>query len=241
MLTASRVATAFAVAVLFATRLPAASVDINPVRIDFADAERPAELKLTNTGEQDMSVQIDSLRWEQGAEASDELIATDRLLVVPPIVTIPAGGQQIIRIGYVGTPDPEREQSFRLLITELMPETDSDRSTGLALRMRFSIPAFVPPQDVPARPDVILSGVETIDDRLLLTVENQGNAHARLGTVQVRGDRGWEDLPGSHQLRYLLSGTVATIEVPPGIDRPRAVRFISVDGRDWEYAVDLRN
>jgi fimbrial chaperone protein len=233
-----RMAAVIAAAILISSRALAASVDINPVRIDLAGQGQPTELRLTNIGSAEISVQVDTLKWDQDLNGSDQLVATDELLAVPPIFTVPAGEQQIVRIGYLGQASPDFEQSYRLLITELAPPPSSDGGgSKLSMRMRFSIPAFVAPSVYPARPEIVLLDVSTVEDSLILTVENAGTAHARLGRLEVRGDTGWESLPESLTIRYLLPGAIATIAIPPEFGLPSAVRISSIDGRDWEYAV----
>ena len=233
-----RLAAAFAAAVFLPAETQSASVDVNPVRIDLAGPEQPAELRLTNTGNTELSVQVDTLKWDQDLNGADQYLDTEELLAVPPLFTIPPGEQQVVRIGYLGQPSPDLEQSFRLLVTELAaPRTADSQSSGLAFRMRFSIPAFVAPARFPARAELALVEVGENEDSIFLTLENSGNAHTQVASVEVRSLGGWQPLPESLTIRYLLPGTRATILIPPEFESPNAVRISAIDGRDWEYAV----
>ena len=213
------------------------SVDINPVRIDLAGQGQPAELRLTNNGDTELALQVDVMQWRQDDAGSDRLVETDQLLAVPPLFTIPPGEQQIVRIGYLGLPNPDLEQSFRLLVTELAePSGDEQRASSLAMRMRFSIPAFVAPTVAPAEPEIVMQSVEADENGTRISISNAGNAHARLKDLEVRRPGGWDPLPDSISIRYLLPGATAIIELPPD-EVFSAVRIGSTDGRDWEYVV----
>jgi P pilus assembly chaperone PapD len=125
-----------------------------------------------------------------------------------------------------------------LLVTELAPQEINDgNGSTLSMRMRFSIPAFVAPLIASGAPELVLLDVGKEDDGLLLSVKNEGNAHARVSRLEVRVENGWVELPESLTIRYLLPGTTAAIAIPPEFGHANAVRISSIDGRDWEYAV----
>lgn len=236
----NRLAAALAAAFFLPGPAAPTSVDINPVRIDLTGPGRPAELRLTNTGDSELAVQVDSFRWRQDIDGGDELSETDELLAVPPIFTIPPGGKQIVRIAFLGHADPASEGSYRLLVTELAPAGDQPAGgSALAMRMRFSIPAFIAPASAPARAEVVLHEVIASEAGTELVLRNAGNAHARLAQLELRGQSGWETLPTASTIRYLLPGVLATIPVPANFGPPSAVRIRTIDGRDWEYAVRL--
>jgi fimbrial chaperone protein len=228
--------------VLAGLAVHATSVDINPVRIDLVGQNRPAELRLTNTGETELSVQIDTLQWVQDLDGTDQLVETDDLLAVPPLFTVPPGAQQIVRIGYLGVPDAELERSYRLLVTELAPDVaNADGSSALNLRMRFSIPAFVAPGAVAARPEIVLREVTATESGTVISLENTGNGHARLSRLEARTSRGWEPVPDAMSVRYLLPGTIAGFLIPSELGPLTVVRIGTIDGRDWEYVVRSQN
>lgn len=233
-----KLAAVIAAAISFSSSTWGGSVDINPVRIDLMGQGQPAELRLTNTGSAEMSIQVDLFKWDQDSDAADLLTETDQLLAMPLIFTVPAGEQQVVRIGFLGELSPDLEQSYRLLVTELAPpQSDDAGGSTLAMRMRFSIPAFVAPLIASGQPDVVLVDVDSVDNNLMLTVKNEGNAHTRLSRLEARVESGWVTVPESLTFRYLLPGTTATIAIPPEFGHANAVRISSIDGRDWEYAV----
>ena len=230
-------AAALAAAIFCGVAADAASVDINPVRIDLAGTGVPAEIKLTNTGDTELSVQVDALQWQQDLDGADQLLETNELLAVPPLFSIPPGEHQIVRVGFLGEQSPELEQSFRLLVTELAAAPDAQSTSQLSMRMRFSIPAFVTPSIAVPRPSIVVNDVTKRDDATIVRIENVGNAHAQVAEINIRGEDGWYSLAQAQAVRYLLPGAIATVVVPLETGELSAIRISSIDGRDWEYVV----
>ncbi len=227
-----------ALALAFCRVASAASLDVNPVRVDIATPTEPVELRVTNTGTDDLSIQIDTRIWTQAADGTDDLNYTDLLLAVPPLFTVNPGEQQIVRIGYLGAPSDDAEMSFRLLLTELAsPAAPQDRS-ALNMRMQLSIPVFVAPVSGVAAPEIVLDAIEPAANGASLTLRNTGNAHAKLLGVDLLGRSGWSQPGELAQLaQYLLPDARADVEVPGDAESIRAIRVISADGRGWEHAV----
>jgi len=188
-------AAAAALLFLLAACASAASLDVNPVRIDLAPAARSAELKLTNTSNEALSVQVDVRAWSQDFDGAEQLADTRALLAVPPIVTIPAGERQIVRIGQLGAPAENVEKSFRVLVTELAGARAANGGTALNMRLRLSIPVFVAPVARPVAPDIEVEDVASTEDGTRFTLHNTGNAHAKIERIDVRNGGEWAALP----------------------------------------------
>jgi len=218
----------------------AASLDVNPVRVDITNPGQPTELRLTNTGSDELSVQVDARQWTQNQEGADRLSLTDLLLAVPPLFSLPAGEQQIVRIGYIGAPNEDEEMSFRLIVTELAPEATTANRSALNMRLQLSIPVFVAPSATAPQPELIVESARATDDGTLVTLRNVGNSHTRLNAVDLLAETGWSPMPeGVGLLRYLLPESRVELRLPKSAGRARAVRVTSADGRSWEHAVQL--
>jgi fimbrial chaperone protein len=72
------------------------------------------------------------------------LEATDELIVSPPLIEIPANGEQLVRLVRRTMRPIEAEQSYRLLIDEV-PMPDEPTVSGVTLRLRYSVPVFIKP------------------------------------------------------------------------------------------------
>jgi fimbrial chaperone protein len=215
----------------------AASLDVNPVRIDLAPAARSAELKLTNMSSEPLSVQVDVRQWTQDFDGTEQLADTRTLLAVPPIVTIPPGEHQVVRIGQLGAPAEDVEKTFRVLVTELAHTPATNGGPGLNMRLRLSIPVFVAPVARHAAADIAVEDVASSEDGTRVTLHNTGNAHAKIERIDIRDDGEWSALPAETvtSLRYLLPDARARLALPER--HLTAIRIKAEDGGEWEYAV----
>ncbi len=227
-----------ALSLVFCRTATAASLDVNPVRVDIAAPTEPVELRVTNTGSDDLSIQIDTRAWTQASDGSDDLNYTDLLLAVPPLFTVTPGQQQIVRIGYLGAPSEDAEMSFRLLLTELAPAVAEKEPSALNMRMQLSIPVFVAPVSGLAAAEIVLDAIEPAADGTSLTLRNTGNAHAKVLGVDLLGRTGWSQPDElARMAQYLLPDARADVRVPADASSIRAIRVISADGRGWEHVV----
>ena len=229
-------AAAAALLLLLAACASAASLDVNPVRIELAPATRSAELKLTNTSDEALSVQVDVREWSQNFDGDEQLVDTRALLAVPPIVTIPPGERQIVRIGQLGAPAEDVEKSFRVLVTELAGARTANGGPGLNMRLRLSIPVFVAPVARSVAADIEVEDVASTEDGTRVTLHNTGNAHAKIERIDVDNGSEWSTLPLEtlSSLRYLLPDARARIAVAEHVT---AIRIKAENGRVWEHAV----
>jgi len=230
-------AAAAALLLSLAAYASAASLDVNPVRIDLAPAVRSAELKLTNMSNEAVSVQVDVREWSQDFDGAEQLADTRTLLAVPPIVTIPPGERQIVRIGQLGAPAEEVEKSFRVFVTELAGARTADGGPGLNMRLRLSIPVFIAPIARPGAADLAVENVESSEDGTRVTLHNTGNAHAKIEHIDVLNDGEWSALPLEtlSSLRYLLPDARARLALPE--QHVTAIRIKAEGGGVWEHAV----
>ena len=90
------------------------------MRVTLSDKQKIGTITVRNDGTEPVPMQLEVLNWSQ-EEANDVFTPTRELIVNPPIFTIPAGGSQLIRVGLRGTPDAQRELTYRIFIQELPP------------------------------------------------------------------------------------------------------------------------
>jgi fimbrial chaperone protein len=228
-----------ALSLLLNQGLVAASLDVNPVRIDLAGPTRPAELRLTNTGDEPLSIQVDALQWTQDFNGADELVDSDAVLAVPPLFTVGPGERQIVRIGYLEEAPRDVERSFRLLVTELAPSASEAAPSSLSMRLRLSIPVFVAPTPGDAAPDVVVSDIQPGPDGMRVLLHNVGNAHVKIKSIDLGRSGEWLAVPSDtvNLIRYLLPNVQAQFTVPGALGAPSAIRITAADGRVWEHAV----
>lgn len=159
----------------------AGSLRVAPTIIDVPIPGAASTLKLHNAGDTDTTVQVRVFSWRQQG-GTDELAPTDRVVVSPPIVAVPAGRTQIIRVVRVSKEEPQSEESYRVLVDEIGAKT---RSNGNAVRLavRHSIPVFF------ASRASTQGGLEwTLEKEsgaLICVVRNYGGRRVRIASLEV--------------------------------------------------------
>ena len=193
----------------------AASLDVSPIRANFAAGQRSHVVTVRNTGDKDISVQADPVDWSQDSDGTDVYTPAGNLLVVPRIFTIAAGDEQIVRLGRVSAKTADTEGSHRVFFTELAPAAGDGESPGLSMRLRLGIPVFVAPAGEP-EPRLDLVSTEQIPEGVAVVLSNQGNVHIQV--LDISGH-----MLGPDQ-RDAISARV-TAYLLPGTTRKFALRF----------------
>lgn len=167
-----------------AAQAAAASFVVNPVRVSLAASQQVVALTVSNNGSTPVRVQAQPMRWLAQGEA-DQYEATDLLLVSPPLFALEPGATQILRVGLRSPRAADREQSYRLYLTEV-PGPIGANFQGLAMTLRLGIPIFIQPnvKVTPALEGNLTRGAQGFE----LVVDNRGLAHARLIEAQFLDD-----------------------------------------------------
>lgn len=121
--------------------VPAASLQVAPILVEFQPEQQAQALWLTNTGDAPLHAQVRVQQWTQ-ADGAEQLAPTRDLVASPAIVKIAPGQKQLVRLLRLQPATTGREQAYRVLVDEL-PKTDGPAGSGLTLLLRYSIPAFV--------------------------------------------------------------------------------------------------
>lgn len=195
----------------------AGTISVNPVRATLSAGEQVGALTVRNDGAGTTVVQLEVLSWSQ-QDGKDVYTPTREILANPPIFTIPAGGEQIIRVGLRRAPDPKRELSYRLYLHEV-PSPPKPGFQGLQVALRIGVPVFVIPTDVAATPALRWQAIRTPEGQLKLGLSNSGNAHVQVANFKL-AQPGKEAARTQDVAAYLLPGQsrewLVTAAVPPG-------------------------
>jgi len=199
-----------------ASTAAAGSFSISPIRVEFAGAGRVQVLTVRNEEARPVVVQLRALAWS--------LEDTRDLLATPPVFTLPANGQQIVRIALRRESEPTRELDYRLLLEEV-PQAAPQDFTGLQVALRLSLPVFVhAPKG--SRAALVWSAAWQPDGRLALRLRNDGGAHVQVLDFDVRPADDPAVTLHNSVARYLLPGSQAEwlLEPPQHTARFAAVR-----------------
>lgn len=182
----------------------AGSFQVNPIRVDLSATHRSVALSVTNTGTDAVVVQASVLNWAQ-EQGRDVLTPTNDVIISPPIATIPAGKEQIVRVGLRRAPDARRELSYRLFLQEVPPPPQPGFQ-GLQVALRIGLPVFVQPKEGPARAALSWQARLTDKNTIHLSVHNEGSGHIQISDVTLSLPDGKEPVATQGGLTYVLPG-----------------------------------
>ncbi len=168
--------------------------------IDLPSGSRAGRLVLANTGDAPIAAQIRVYAWTQDG-SEDQLEPSDALVASPPIIEIPAGGEQLVRLVRPNAAAVPQEQAYRVVVDELPGDPVAGVGSAVTVRMRYLLPAFVRATD-PA-PAALQCEVA----QAALACRNPGGRAAQLGASRLidASGRELELTPGL--LGYVLAGS----------------------------------
>ena len=206
-----------------------ANLQISPVSISFQPGQNAAGIQLQNNGDTPIYGQVRVYAWDQ-KDGADVLTPTTNLVASPPVIEIAANSAQTIRLvrrtgaAAPGAASNGAEQTYRILIDEL-PRGDSQQG-NVAIRLQYSVPAFVLPADTQAAPALEWSTFQRAGAWHLRAINN-GALHAQIGATTLRlGTQNIELSKGL--LGYALPGRSREWQLPPdvakGMPAPLAIQ-----------------
>lgn len=149
----------------------------------FIDSKSKTEtLRVTNEGDEKVTVQIDAKAWSQDETGHDIYSETADIVVFPKITTIEKGETRIIRVGYGGT-STMHEQTYRVFVQELPVSKPGEAALRFALTL--SLPVFVAPNQEIVDWSVELGSLA--QESLQIKVKNGGNDHLMINKIKATG------------------------------------------------------
>ena len=185
----------------------AGTFSISPVRVELSAGAQTGALTIRNQDAAPVVIQAQAMLWEQ-QDGLDRLMPTRDILVSPAVFTVPANGSQLVRVALRVPADPQRELSYRVILTEV-PQQASPEFTGLNVALRLSLPVFVAPA-ASAKPQLKWSATRNADGAITLTAHNVGEAHDRILTFSVAPSAGSAPAVSQDVTAYLLPGQART-------------------------------
>jgi len=222
----------------------AGSFQVTPIRLEFSAQQRTAAVTVRNDSPESLVIQIELMDWTQ-RESQDVYTETGDLLATPPIVTVPAGRDQVFRVGLRRAPDPSRELSYRVFLREIVPPPAKD-FTGLQVSLRVGVPAFVKPIAPAARPELAWSARIAPDGRLSVTARNAGNMHVQVVDFRVNVPGTEAAIANTDQMSYVLADQTREWQLelknalPAGTTRLHLMAQTDAGPIEAELALDSR-
>lgn len=207
--------------------LPAAhsqGLQVTPVGLELTLPQRASTVTVSHPGGAETAVQARAFSWTQ-VDGVDRLEPTAELRLSPPIATLAAGREQVVRAVYTGA--GADFAAFRVLVDEL-PSDPGERRDAVRLLLRYSLPVFV--RSVGATAPALSFSIGRGAGGAVLRVHNSGGSPARLSALAVHGQDEplWPRQAGL--LGYVLPGAWREWPLGAQVTSARSVE-VTVNGR----------
>jgi fimbrial chaperone protein len=186
---------------LSATAAHAASLLVRPTTVIFGPGESAATVTVTNNGNAPLTAQLRLFAWDQ-QQNQDKLEATGAVVASPPMLEIPAGQSQTIRLVRVLSVPAKGQENYRLLVDEIPNKAAIDAGTGVVVQLRYSVPVFVMPKKNESANATVKASLN--GGSLVLDIANRGRAHAQVSNVRLAYADGSTAVIGAGLVGYVL-------------------------------------
>ena len=191
----------------------AGTFNVSPVKITLSKNSSTAIITVSNSGNSDTTIQLQTMRWIQDGEG-DRLQPTREIIATPQIFAIKAGATQLIRVGLVTKPDPVNEIAYRLVLDEI-PSPPEPGFKGLQVALKISLPIFVQPLSKSA-PELDFSWVQTQEKKIRVSIVNHGSAHAQIFRIKISDESDEKSVFFNQEKSlYILPGQSRYLEFAP--------------------------
>jgi len=202
----------------------AASLSVNPTKIQLSRQLTSTLLTLKNEGDSAIRIQVSSHAWDQGLNGEMELQPTTDIVFFPSLLTLEPGETRRVRVARAKA-ITAREQTYRIFVEEL-PSGEGEQPSAVRIFTRIGIPVFLQPDRPESRP--ALSELAVADGTLLFRLTNAGTKHYVPTSVVVRGVAAGGEAALQRELNswYVLAGGARQFTVP--FDSPDCSRIRSL-------------
>lgn len=176
-----------ALAMTFAAQSFAGGLQVSPISIDLLATQNAEGLSLINSIGQPLNAQVRAYKWTQ-VDGKDKLESSRGILVSPPMVKLPAGETQLVRVMRLSAPPSDVEDAYRLIVEEI-PSAVGDGKPGVKFSLKYSVPVFVKPPGIAGMPSLAWTVTED-KNGARLEVTNTGTAHAQIAALTITDSGG---------------------------------------------------
>ncbi len=178
----------------------AQSLSVLPVNIPLAPGQSATSLTVTNHGANQTAIQIRAFSWTQDGN-EDQLVASDAVVVSPPLATIAPGATQVVRL-ILRKPPQGQEATYRVLVDQIPPPAEPG---VVHIVLRLSMPIFAQPT-TRAMAHVQFH-LENQAGQLYLVGVNDGLRHETIRDILLSTHNGAQLKADSGTSPYILAGT----------------------------------
>ncbi len=219
--------------ILISAQVYAGQFEVSPIRVYMDQTkQKSTSMTIKNTASEPVQVQVKTFLWENSLLDST-MSPSNELVVSPPIVMIPPNQSQVLRLFWRGMANLKAERAYRLSITEV-PSNKLAFKNAVSTYLSFSVPVFVRP-NVSAAPvlawriqppsSVLSDEANKVERKNIsqLVLENTGDAHALLGTIQVEQEGAWVNFQKGPN--YVLAKQKRSWVLPSSVKADQALKL----------------
>ena len=211
----------------------AQSLSVLPVNIFLPPGQRAASLSLKNSGDKPTSIQVRAYDWSQKDDA-DQLTDSKIVVVSPPLITIPPGSTQVVRL-ILRQPPVGNEATYRILLDQI-PGPGEPGVVQMVLRI--SIPVFAAPATKAVPQDefhLVREG-----EKLFLVGVNTGKSHDTVHDIVLTASDGRKFTLKTKVSPYLLAGATRRWELDTQGHAPQPGESLKLTAHGIASAIDVQ-
>jgi fimbrial chaperone protein len=191
----------------------ASTLSVIPISVEVVQPGTTGTLTLRNREARPLNVQVRVFRWTQ-VDGEDKLEPTHDVVASPPIVSVNAGADYVVRLQRVTGAEATGEEAYRTVVDEL-PNPNRQRNGSIAIVMRYLVPTyFLSPEA--SQPKVVWSLVHKGRTTLLNAV-NSGDKRIQIIDLKLRTGNGRLVVIGKGLAGYVLGRSSRTWALPAKI------------------------
>jgi len=220
--------------------MASAAFTVNPMMIRLTARSTSQLLTISNQARQPIRFEIKAFKWDHDESDAMQLEPAADVVFFPNVVTIPAGGQQRVRVGTTAVAG-DTERSYRIFVEELPGAPAAGAAAAqVAMRTRIGIPVFLAAVKPEARAEFQGLGVQ--DGQLAVRLRNSGNTHLVVDHVELRGlgDASQVAFVRTIPGWYVLPGRARRFETALSPDECRAAKTLTARAVTDGGTVDAR-
>ena len=189
----------------------AGSFHVDPVNLTLAPDKATTSLTIGNNAGEPVGIRVTALRWTQ-VDGKDVYTPTDDVIASPPIFTLDARGQQLVRLGLRRrTPGA----AYRVIVEEIPGERRA--GTGIKVALRLNLPLYVPAQGK-GEPQLRWSAWRDETGATVLQATNEGTRHSQILSIAAL-DADGRQVAATKDMGVVLPGSARrwTLRDPSGV------------------------
>ena len=194
-----------------------ASFSVDPVIAHITEQQRITSFNIKNQSSTPTTIELQLFRWEQ-INGEEQLTPAPEMLVTPTIFKVSGNASQILRVGMRHPVLNEKEQAYRLILTEV-PTPPKPGFQGLNVLLKISLPIFTSKTMV--SPILRWRAKVGKNGKLQLNINNTGLGHTKILQVNLQEVSQKSSISLKRQT-YLLAGDhqqwSTEFDVEPGME-----------------------